>query len=283
MSGGLRVVVAGHVTHDRYGADLVPGGCAFYGARTHAGLGAEVHLATAVGVDFACGEAFAALTASVHRAGRTTLFTNTYPEGGLRVQRIEAQAPPVPATVPAAWRECDLLHLAPVMGEIDLVAWKTATRARLVGIGVQGWIKQAGPGETVVQVPWRVTAADLDGVGAACVGEEDLRDQGDLLDRLVTAVPVVAFTHGRRGCDLIVRGRTTRVGIFETREVDPTGAGDVFAAGFLHALAAGAVPADAARLGSAAASVVVEGRGGETLGRMGEARKRAESVRVTDI
>jgi sugar/nucleoside kinase (ribokinase family) len=279
-----RVVVVGHVTHDRYGGDLVPGGCAFYGAHTHRGLGATVRLLTVVGEDFACdATAFTGVDARVRRAGRTTLFTNIYPEGGIRIQKIEAQAPAVRAAdLPADWATADVLHLAPVMGEVDLVEWTRASRARLVGIGVQGWIKEAGPASTVVQKRWAVDAAALRGVGAVAVGEEDLVDQGDLLDRLVAAVPIVAFTHGKRGCEVIVRGKTSRVGVFATSEVDPTGAGDTFAAGFFFGLARGDAPVDAARLGAAAASIVVEARGGESLARVGEAHARAARISPGD-
>jgi sugar/nucleoside kinase (ribokinase family) len=278
---GPVVVSVGHVTHDRYGERLVPGGCAYFGARTQHALGARVRLVTTVGEDFACPEAWDGFEAVVRRAGRTTVFTNHYPQGGPRVQRIEAEAPAVdPSSLPAAWREASLLHLAPVMGEVDLAAWKGAVRARVVGISVQGWIKRAGPAQSVVQVPWDVDGAMLRGIDAACVGEEDLVGQGDLLDRLCRTVPIVAFTHGPVGCEIIERGRTRRVGIYPgAREVDPTGAGDTFAAAFLLGLAQGLSPTDAAQLGAAAASVVIEGEGGSTLGRVGEARERVAQLR----
>ena len=80
----------------------------------------------------------------------------------------------------------------------------------------------------------------------------------------------------------MLRGRTRRVGAYPTREVDPTGAGDVFAAAMLLALSRGADPVDAARHGAAAASVVVEGVGGEALPRVGEAPGRAARVPVLD-
>jgi sugar/nucleoside kinase (ribokinase family) len=272
------VLVAGHVTHDRYGERLVAGGCAYFAAWTHRALGARVRLVTAVGEDFTREDAFAGMEVLAARSGRTTLFTNLYPQGGTRVQRIEAQAPALDSRVPVSWRRADLLHLAPVMGELDLAAWKSAVDAGLVAIGVQGWIKRAGAQETVVQHPWPVDEAALAGIGAAAVGEEDLLDQGDLLDRLCAKVPIVAFTHGRAGCEVIVRGRTTRLGVYPTHEVDPTGAGDSFAAGFFLGLAQGLAPVDAARLGAAAASVVVEGQGGATLGRVGEAYSRTRAI-----
>jgi hypothetical protein len=62
------------------------------------------------------------------------------------------------------------------------------------------------------------------------VGEDDLRGQGDLVARLAAVVPIVVFTAARRLRG--DRGRPARPrGVFPTREVDPTGAGDVFAAG----------------------------------------------------
>jgi sugar/nucleoside kinase (ribokinase family) len=114
------------------------------------------------------------------------------------------------------------------------------------------------------------------------LGEDDVRGQGDLVARLARAVPLVAFTLGAQGCALLERGRTRRVGAFPTREVDPTGAGDVFAAGLLFALAGGAEPVEAARLGAAAASFVVEGVGGAELGRVGGAFSRVAGVPVPD-
>lgn len=272
-----RIITVGHVTHDRYGDDIVPGGCAFYGALTQHGLGAAVHLVTAVGDDFACDDALAGLSCDVQRGGVTTLFTNLYPEGSIRVQRIEAMAPPV--RPPAVLPDAALVHLAPVMQDVELAAWLDAAGPRPVALAVQGWIKDRGPNETVVQTPWQVDGALLARVAFAACGEEDLVQQGDLLDRLCRHVPVVAFTHGKRGCDVIVRGETTRVGIYpDAVEVDPTGAGDTFAAGFFLGLAEGRDPVAAAKLGAAAASIVVEGRGGATLPRIGEAHARVARI-----
>ena len=274
----VRIAIAGHVTHDRYGDAIVAGGCAYYGAWTHRGLSAKVRLHTTVGLDFACDDALAGFDTVVERAGKTTLFTNTYPEGGIRIQRIEAMAPKV--RPPQRIEGVDLVHLAPVMQDVDLAAWLAAAPDGLpVALAIQGWIKDTGPNETVVQTPWQVDGALLARLAAVAVGEEDLVDQGDLLDHLCRHVPIVAFTHGKRGCDIIERGKTTKVGVYATEQVDPTGAGDTFAAGFFLGLAEGAGPIDAARLGAAAASIVVEGQGGATLPRIGEARERARAIR----
>lgn len=73
-------------------------------------------------------------------------------------------------------------------------------------------------------------------------------------------------TQGARGSRIARAGRTTLlVPAVEARDVvDPTGAGDAYRAGFLAALARDLDLADAARLGSAVASVVLGCHGTQT-------------------
>jgi sugar/nucleoside kinase (ribokinase family) len=273
-----RVLVCGHVTLDRYGDDLLPGGSAYYAGQAYRALGARVGVATAAGPDFPL-EALTGVDAQLAPAPRTTSFVNRYAPDGRRSQWVGAIAPALdPAALPASWRSADVLHLAPVVGEVDLRAWRAAVRARVVGVGLQGFVRAVLPGGEVAQPRWEFDPADLAGVDVVCVGEDDLTGQGDLLERLAAAVPLVVFTHGERGCEILTRGGSRRIGVFRTRQVEPTGAGDVFAAGFLLGLAGGATPVDAARLAAAAASVVVEARAGEALDRVGEAYARFTDV-----
>jgi 1D-myo-inositol 3-kinase len=274
------VLVCGHVTLDRAAGGVTPVSSAWYAGRAWRGLGAEVRVFTAGGPDFPAA-ALDGLEARVANAPRTTVFENAYGPDGARTQRVLAAAPPLdPAALPPGWREAEVLHLAPVLGELRPAAFRAAVRARVVGLGIQGLVRAVGPDGAVSQPPWRFGANELAGVDVAFVGEDDLRGQGDLLARLAAAVPLVVFTLGARGCEILAGGRTRRVGVFPVREVDPTGAGDVFAAGFLLGLARGADPVEAARLGAAAASIVVEAPGGEALERIGEAILRARRVPV---
>lgn len=273
-------VVCGHVTLDRVAGALVPGGSAWYAAHTLSALGADARVLTAAGPDYP-EDALAGVTARIAPAARTTLFVNVHAPGGGRTQRVEAAAPPLdPAALPEAWRGADVLYLAPVLGEIAPRDFAAAAGARQVGLGVQGLVRAVAPDGAVLQPRWSFAPGELSGVTAAFVGEDDLRGQGDLVARLAAAVPIVVFTRGSAGCDVIAGGQSVRVGVFPTREVDPTGAGDVFAAAFLFALACGRAPVEAARLGAAAASIVVEGVGGEMLPRVGEAFERVGRVPV---
>jgi sugar/nucleoside kinase (ribokinase family) len=82
-------------------------------------------------------------------------------------------------------------------------------------------------------------------------GRDDL-DQaaGIILNRYEPELLVVK--KGRRGCAVYDGHRRIDVPALEVDEVDPTGAGDCFDAGFLCGLLEGMSPADAARLAAAA-------------------------------
>jgi 1D-myo-inositol 3-kinase len=276
------VLVCGHVTLDRVGAAEVPGGSAWYGGRTLVALGATPRLLTAAGPDFPA-SALDGLACVVVPSPATTAFENTYGEDGARTQRVLAAAPPLdPTSIPEAWRAPEVLHLAPVLGEIEVIPFTRAVRAGLVGLGVQGLVRAVTAGGVVVPRRLDLSREALRAVDAAVVGEDEARGEPGLVARLVADVPVVAFTLGSRGCDVLVRGRRIRIGVHPADEVDPTGAGDAFAAAFFLALARGADPAEAARLGAAAGSLVVEGRGGEALPRVVEAWSRARRVPLLD-
>lgn len=273
----MKTCIVGHITHDRYGDQILPGGCAFYGGWTHHGLGAEVHLKSGVGTDFVCDWGLKGLNPELEIAGETTTFTNVYPEGGLRIQYVDALAPPLPTSPFNAY---DLIHLAPVLAELDLNSWVEAARphTQWLGINVQGWIKVASEGTArrrVVQKRWVPEASTLRQIDVASVSDEDLHEQGDLIDRLLQNVRFVAWTHGADGAEIFENGKNPKhIGIYPTNPVDPTGAGDTFAAALMHGLASGMSVSDAGKLGAAAASIVIEATGGEALPRISDAKQR---------
>lgn len=328
----MKTLIAGHITHDHYAEGFVAGGCAYYGAKVHhaldhlatsagsAGsddgapaalepdhLGLDLtHLVAVVGEDFTCDDEIGDLDTTLVRRGQTTVFANYYPPQKPRIQLLEALAPPVtPDMAPAGFLDqegrldADLVHLAPVLGEIDLLQWKRAVGDGLLAINIQGWIKGPGPeidtatledvqrrgaskvAHRVTQRRWQVTADDFRGVDIACLSEEDVIDQPGLLDKLTTTVPIVAFTLGEGGSRIYVDGEPTRVGVYATQAVDPTGAGDVFAASFTHRIAAGAAPIEAARFAAACSSIVVEDIGAWALARLGEAEERVKEIQAS--
>lgn len=303
-----RVLVAGHLTHDRNQNGFLPGGCAYYASQVYRQLAARVHLAVTVGTDFVFDDVLHQVDCTLTRCGQTTVFANIYPGSEApRIQLIESTAPNVvPLGIPDDMLNADIVHLAPVIGELDIDLWRRATHANILAISVQGWLRQRGVpvshsrlaalagddvatwarGHYVVSAPWNISAESLAGIDIAFLSCEDLDGQTALLHRLCAAIPTVVLTDGAKGCDVIQRapnGQQTRthVGTYATDEVDATGAGDTLAAGCLYRLACGDDPVEAARFGAAAASILVEGTGVSTLDRLSEAASRVPAVPVT--
>ena len=270
-------LVIGHLTLDVRPGGLVPGGTALYGGGTFAGLGARTRVVAAAGPDFPV-EALRGLEAALVPAARTLRFENFEGPGGRRQRAWDPPRALAPGDVPPAWRSADALLLGPVLGEVDVPAFTASLQARAVGLAIQGLVRALGPGGEIAQPPWAFDPEALRGVDVAFAGDDDLRGQGDLAARLERAVRMVVITHGPGGAEVRAGGRVRRIGSHLARAVDPTGAGDAFAAAFVLATAGGAEPVEAARLGAAAASIAVEGEGASALDRLGEAPVRAREV-----
>src|SRR5262249_426076 len=83
------------------------------------------------------------------------------------------------------------------------------------------------------------------------------------LDALRKDARLAVITRSERGCLIVTREETDAVPASPVeRVVDATGAGDLFAAGFLVGLSRGAEYRDAARLGALAAAGAIQHLGG---------------------
>jgi sugar/nucleoside kinase (ribokinase family) len=72
---------------------------------------------------------------------------------------------------------------------------------------------------------------------------------------------IVIVTHGKEGCTIYAAGTIQHIPGYTVDEVDPTGAGDCFDAGFLLRWLAGDSLADAAQFGNACGALAVTAKG----------------------
>jgi sugar/nucleoside kinase (ribokinase family) len=83
------------------------------------------------------------------------------------------------------------------------------------------------------------------------------------IDQLLTSKPdrVIVLTQGAAGCTVYTQDLAQHVAGFRVEEIDPTGAGDCFDAGFLAGWFGGASALDAARLANACGALAVTKQG----------------------
>ncbi len=271
-----RLLAIGHVTRDRSPG---PGGDQLGGSVTYAGLavrrlGWEVAALTAAGPEFEPERELPGVQVFLRRCAATTRFVNEYDADGARRQRVSARAADVDLEpLPDEWRAPDVLLLGPVAGELFGVS-ATSFEAGCVGAIAQGYLRAIGSDGRVSARPWDRPERDLAGAHVLFLSEHDLPGADACARELLACVPIVALTRGWRGLTLLTRDGAHEVPSLPRGEVDPTGAGDVFAAGFLVRYQETGDPLVAAAFGACAASCVVEGVGTSTLGDRAEIERR---------
>ena len=269
-----RLLALGHVTRDRRSGGDVLGGSVTYGALAARKLGWQVAILTAAGADFEPERELPGVPVFVRRSPATTRFANEYDADGTRRQVVSARAADVDLEpLPDSWRDPDALLLGPVAGELFSLG-ASAFEAGCVGAIAQGYVRAIDHDGSVTSRSWQRPAHDLLGVHALFLSEHDLPDAERRARELLSSVPIVALTRGWRGLTLLTRDGVHDVPALPRAELDPTGAGDVFATAFLVRYHETGDPLEAAAFGACAASCVVEGVGSSTLGDRDEVLRR---------
>ena len=211
-----------------------PGGTALYAALTAQRLGMNTAILTACAPQLDLDWLPTEIQVVREPAVRSTTFSNRY-VGNRRSQYLLDQAPPLHLEqLPASWRHAAIVHLGPVAQEVPLLA--AYFPQSLVGATPQGWLRSWTAGGKVHLHPDRLRGLDLSGVTILVLSEEDIEGDEALVHGLVRRVRTVVLTRAERGATTWQDGQRYDVPAFPTLVVDPTGAGDVFAAAFLIAV-----------------------------------------------
>src|SRR5919201_4553801 len=272
----------GHVTRDVFPGekDWRLGGTATYTSATAARLGVHAALVTRVGpkertrLEERCRE----LGIDLHAvAGEvTTTFAFRY-EDGHRVLTLRARARGLTlADVPEPLRTADAVVLGSVAHEIDRSLLGAFGSASTV-VTAQGYLREWSADGTIHPRRWDDVAEVTANASAIVLREEDVGGDLDEPRRWAGHTPVIV-TFAERGSLVLVDGQETMVPAYRAdRLVDPTGAGDAFAAGLAIALAERRELIDAVRFAHAVASFAVEAVGTDGLADRGRVEARMRS------
>ena len=274
MAGKPELLVLGHVTCDDFSEELRLGGAAGYAARAAAALGIDTALVTVAPLGSPLLTPLAetpGLSLHVSPSDVMTTFALDY-RGPRRKLVLRATARPLTlADVPPAWRSPRVVYAGTVFGECDRALVDAFAGAHVIA-ALQGWLRRRAPDGAIEPALSREALDPPIGLRSAVLSEEDHPSAEEIAARLGARGVHVALTRGPRGATLLYRDERIEIPAAPAKEVDPTGAGDVFGLVFGLALAAGHTPAEAGRRAALAAARLVEGPG---LGRLAEVRGQA--------
>ncbi|HQE92768.1 MAG TPA: PfkB family carbohydrate kinase [Anaerolineae bacterium] len=236
-------LVIGHVTHDIL-ADgrRVLGGTVSYASLTAAALGCTVGIVTSAGadVDLSTLERIAAVVR--YPAPATTTFQNVYVDGHREQYVYSFAASLTPQEVPPAWLRSPIVHIGPIMRECAPALVEHFHGKAFIGITPQGWMRASDRGGRVFPIPWAEAAHLLPLASAVVLSIEDIGGDWDLAVHFAAQTRILVVTCGWDGGTIFIEGTPTTFPAMPVTQVDPTGAGDIFATAFFIALASGTPP-----------------------------------------
>ena len=225
-------VVIGHATLDLLSdGTTTPGGTVTYSGLTAERLGRRVGIVTSA--ERAPQLASRDILVHCRAASATTVFENQLTPHGGRRQHLRASASPLGwQDIPQGWDRARIVHLGPLAQEVDPPLIE-AFPGSLLGITPQAGCGAGISDGLVSAVDWGYAWEPLEAAAAVILSLEDLGDDAKALAEWRAHTRLLVLTLGRQGAIVYDRGREERVRAYDVAEVDPTGAGDVFAAAFL--------------------------------------------------
>lgn len=240
----------------------MPGGPSLYTARTARGLGARTTLVTAMHPDFDQA-ALAGLDVRATPVSDLPRYANTYDAAGNRTQLLLSEGEPL-ALVPhlAPGEVPDAVMIAPAYHEFRRAPLRF--KDSITAIALQGALRSVTPDQRVIPHPDPPAVASRFARPGwiAFFSDEDTPDAEALARHLAANRTLAILTRGHNGATLFeLDGTAQHWPALPATPVDPTGAGDCFAAAFIVRLAETHDLATAMRFALAAGALAVEHSG----------------------
>lgn len=255
-------LLIGHVAVDLTPTGKQLGGTVSYSALTAKAMGLRVGIVTSVGEDAPL-QLLDGVQIYNLPTEQSTIFENVKTEHG-RKQTLHHQATKISFEhVPHIWRDAPIVHIAPIAQEVDAELVKQFP-ASWVGVTPQGWMRGWDENGSVFATAWENSEQVLGRVGGVVMSLEDINRDLELVEWMAHHARLLCLTEGEQGAVLHWHGDRRRFRPPVVEEVDATGAGDIFTAGFFVRLHETRDPWEAARFATnlAAFSVTRAGLNG---------------------
>ncbi|HDD55839.1 MAG TPA: hypothetical protein ENG59_06325 [Chloroflexi bacterium] len=223
-------LIIGHITKDLLKDGYRVGGTAVYSGVLAHRMGMKVAVYTSGAAQLAL-DVMEGIDIINQPGSGTTTFANDYTPAG-RVQRLLDRAEELDCSrIPQDWKRARIIHFAPVAHELPLTAGDDFPEGFL-GYSLQGWMRTWDGEGRISPAPLPRINSPVRDNAAGFLSIEDLGNDRRGLEQLQRQFPNLALTLGPLGVEFFSGGRTL-IPSTPTPEIDPTGAGDIFAAAFM--------------------------------------------------
>lgn len=248
-------LIIGHITQDITPSGYTLGGTASYAALTARACGLRVGVVTSCAPDAPL-DALNGIPLSIVAAEQTTTFENIPTPFG-RIQRLHHRAELLDYShVPVPWRSAKIVHLAPIAQEVDPTIVRYFSNA-ILGVTPQGWMRTWDSAGRVSFTDWTESSFVLERSDIAVMSIEDVLNDESRIEALLASIRILAVTEGAAGARIYWNGDVRNFRPPQVKEVDPTGAGDIFAASFMVRYHLTRDPWEAARFANCVAATSV--------------------------
>lgn len=228
-------LIVGHFTADIMPQGRIAGGTVSYTAPIARAFGHEVGIVTATAV----GEALLNILLpyaqlSVRQGTETTTFENIY-QNGHRTQYLHHAALPLSAAdVPSGWISAPLVHIAPLVDDLDYDIVHQFPGATVL-VTPQGWMRRRDD-QNRIHFKRFFDEKVLRAVDIVVMSKQDIAEAPELEQEYAPLVKHLFVTNGEQGGTYYHYGVPEYYAPVSVKEVEPTGAGDVFAGALLASL-----------------------------------------------
>lgn len=257
-------LIIGHLTVDVTPQGNRVGGTVSYSALMARALGMRVGIVTSYGMELPLYDGLKDIPIANFPTERSTTFENVITSHG-RVQTLYHVAPRLDYYhIPEAWRSAPIVHLGPVAQEVEPALVRNFPQA-FIGVTPQGWLRSWNSAGHVIPSEWPEAGFVLQKASAAVISVEDVGRDEARIEEMAASCNVMAVTEAYLGARLYWNGDVRRFIPPEVTEVDPTGAGDIFAAAFFFRMAHTRDPWEAARFATQLAALSVTRTGLDSI------------------
>ena len=269
-------LIIGHMARDVVSDGDRLGGTCSYSAVTARNLGQRTVAVTSAGPDIPSMEALKDIEIEIVPDPQSTTFENIYEGGGRRQKWLSTSSSLRIENVSPAWRNAPIVHLAPLAQEMS-PAMAGEFPNCLVCVTMQGWLRGQDALCNVLYQSHAELESWLERMDVVILSQADVYGDCETLIRLATGAKLGVETLGPEGCRVYHDNEVVHVPVQPEIEVDPTGAGDIFAAAFFIRYHATGDFIRAAQFANACASLSVGKIGLAAIPTLSEVETRLEA------